>query len=113
MWQKKIYCVTNKICTNKNEKEKDDLDVSRAEKKHDKVLKAAYSKPPTKSVLSTPLELASMSISTTNQYPVCQSHFSLEEVHMQLLNEKGRKQSCIDSLLSPCTKKLVTCVIIS
>ena len=39
---KKKYWVTNKICTNRNVKEENDLDVSSAQKKHDKILRAAY-----------------------------------------------------------------------
>ena len=57
----KKYCVTNKICTNTNVKEKNDLDVRSAQKKHDKILKATYCKPPAESVPW---------ISTLNQYPV-------------------------------------------
>ena len=112
---KKKYCATNKICTNRNVKDINDLDVRCARKKHRENLKVACSKPLTESVPSTSLEVTSTSISTTNQYPVRHSQYSLEEVHVQLLNQKKSKQGCIDSLLSVTVlkKESVTCVIIS
>ena len=53
--QNKKYCVTNKICTSSNVKEKNDLVVSSAQKKLDEIFEAVYSKPSTESVPSTSL----------------------------------------------------------
>ena len=44
------------------------FDASSALKKHGKILKAAYFKPPTESVPSMSLEVTSTVISTINQY---------------------------------------------